>query len=188
MNKIFGYARVSTVDQSTDTQIEALEKYGCHKIFQEKISGLSVHRPQLDEMLSLLREGDTVVVSRFFRLGRSRDHLINLIGDFSNKGIIFKALDLGIDSSTPAGKMVIGIFAALSEYDREMILEKTKAGQLLAKSKGKHIGRPSGVNDVNFQKVRKGFEKGLSVAEIVNMTGVSISSVKRYRKQLGEGR
>ncbi|MBE9461937.1 recombinase family protein [Dyadobacter subterraneus] len=187
MNKVFGYARVSTVDQNTDTQIEALEKFGCDKIYQEKISGLSVKRPQLDEMMAILREGDTVVVSRFSRLGRSRDHLINLVGEFSKIGIIFKALDLGIDSSTPAGKMVIGIFAALSEYDREMILEKTKAGQLLAKAKGKHIGRPSGVNDVNFQKVKKGFEKGLSVTEIVNLTGVSISSVKRYRKQLGKG-
>ncbi|MPR36697.1 recombinase family protein [Salmonirosea aquatica] len=126
----------------------------------------------------------TVVVSRFFRLGRSRDHLINLVGDFAKKGIIFKALDLGIDFSTPAGKMVIGIFASLAEYDREMILEKTKAGQLLAKAKGKHIGRPGGVNEGNFLKVKRGFEKGLSVSEIVSLTGISISSVKRYRKQL----
>jgi DNA invertase Pin-like site-specific DNA recombinase len=102
MHKVFGYARVSTVDQSTDTQIEVLKKYGCDKIFQEKISGLSVQRPKLDEMLSVLRQGDTVVVSRFFRLGRSRDHLINLVGYFARKGIVFKALDLGIDSSTPA--------------------------------------------------------------------------------------
>jgi len=184
MNKVFGYARVSTVDQSTDTQIEALERYGCDKIFQEKISGLSVQRPKLDEMLSLLREGDTVVVSRFFRLGRSRDHLINLVGDFSRKGIVFKALDLGIDSSTPAGKMIIGIFSSLAEYDREMILEKTRAGQLLAKARGKHVGRPSGVNEINFLKVKRGFEKGLSVSEIVSLTGISISSVKRYRKNL----
>lgn len=184
MNKVFGYARVSTADQSTDTQIEALVKFGCDKIFQEKISGLSVQRPKLDEMLSILREGDTVVVSRFFRLGRSRDHLINLVGDFAKMGIVFKALDLGIDSSTPAGKMVIGIFASLAEYDREMILEKTKAGQVLAKAKGKHIGRPSGVNEGNFLKVKRGFEKGLSVSEIVSLTGISISSVKRYRKKI----
>lgn len=184
MNKVFGYARVSTVDQKTDTQIDALEKYGCDKIFQEKITGISVQRPELDMMLSLLREGDTVVVARFFRLGRSRDHLINLVGNFAKGGIVFKALDLGIDSSTPAGKMIIGIFASLAEYDREMILEKTKAGQMLAKAKGKHVGRPAGVNEVNFLKVKRGFEKGLSVSEIVSMTGISISSVKRYRKQL----
>lgn len=109
--------RVSTADQKTDTQIEDLQQYGCHLIFQEKISGLATQRPALDEMLSLLRAGDTFVVSRFSRLSRSRDYLINLIGDFASKGIIFKALDLGIDSSTPSGKLVIGIFAALTEYD-----------------------------------------------------------------------
>lgn len=188
MNQIFGYARVSTADQNTDTQIEALQKFGCHRIFQEKISGLAMQRPALDEMISMLREGDTVVVSRFSRLGRSRDHLINLIGDFASKGIIFKALDLGIDSSTAAGKLVIGIFAALAEYDREMILEKTRAGQLLAKAKGKHIGRPSGVNQENYTKVKKAMEKGLSVAEIVQLTGISISSVKRYKKVMAEHR
>ncbi|TDB64367.1 recombinase family protein [Arundinibacter roseus] len=184
MNQIFGYARVSTADQITDTQIDALQKFGCDRIFKEKISGLSVQRPALDEMLSLLREGDTVVVSRFNRLGRSRDHLISLIGEFSKRGIIFKALDLGIDSSTPSGKLVIGIFAALAEYDREMILEKTRAGQILAKAKGKHIGRPSGANQENYTKVKKAIDKGLSVIEIVQLTGISISSVKRYRKEI----
>ncbi|MPR37198.1 recombinase family protein [Salmonirosea aquatica] len=184
MKQTFGYARVSTADQNTDTQIDALQEYGCDRIFQEKISGLSVQRPALDKMLSLLRPGDTVVVSRFSRLGRSRDHLISLIGSFCQRGIIFKALDLGIDSATPSGKLVIGIFAALAEYDREMILEKTRAGQLLAKARGKHIGRPSGVNRENYTKVRKALEKGLSVNEIANLTGISLSSVKRYRKAM----
>lgn len=184
MNQTFGYARVSTADQNTDTQLDALQKFGCDRIFQEKISGLSVQRPALDEMLGLLRSGDTVVVSRFSRLGRSRDHLINLIGSFSERGVIFKALDLGIDSATPSGKLVIGIFAALAEYDREMILEKTRAGQLLAKAQGKHIGRRAGVNQENFQKVRAATQKGLSVLEIVNLTGISLSSVKRYRKTI----
>ncbi len=117
MNQVFGYARVSTAYQNTDTQMDALQKFGCHRIFQENISGMATHRPALDEMLSLLREGDTVVVSRFSRLGRSRDRLINLIGDFAHKGIIFNALDFGIDASTAAGKLVIGNFAALTEYD-----------------------------------------------------------------------
>ena len=130
MNQTFGYANVLTADQNTDTQLDTLQKFGCDRLFHEKISGLSVQRPALDEMLALLRSGDTVVVSRFTRLGRSRDHLINLIGSFTERGIIFKALDLGIDSAT----LVIGIFAALAEYDRKMILEKTRAGQLLAKA------------------------------------------------------
>jgi DNA invertase Pin-like site-specific DNA recombinase len=182
MNKVFGYARVSTIDQNLDTQLEVLEKAGCDEIFQDKISGMSTSRPALDELQSKLRPGDTVMVARFFRLGRSRDHLIKLVGDFSNRGIHFKALDLGVDSTTPAGKMVLQIFAALSEYDRESILEKTRAGQLLAAAKGKHIGRPKGINHDNFEKVKKAFERELSVSETVSLTGISISSVKRYRK------
>lgn len=184
MNKLFGYARVSTLDQNLDTQLDALQKAGCDEIFQDKITGISTSRPALDELLSKLRTDDTVMVARFFRLGRSRDHLINLLGEFARKGIHFKALDLGVDSSIPAGKLVLQIFAALAEYDRENILEKTRAGQLLAKSKGKHIGRPAGLDMEKFAKVKKALERGLSVAEIVGQTGISMSSVKRYRKQL----
>lgn len=96
------------------------------------------------------------MVARFFRLGRSRDHLIKLVGEFVSKGIHFKALDLGVDSTTSAGKMVLQIFAALSEYYRESILEKTRAGQLLAAAKGKYIGRPKGINNETF-KSKKSF-------------------------------
>ena len=184
MNKTFGYARVSTLDQSLDTQLDALQRAGCDEIFQDKITGMSTSRPALDDLQARLRIGDTVMVARFFRLGRSRDHLIHLLGEFSRKGIHFKALDLGVDSATPAGKLVLQIFAALAEYDRESLLEKTRAGQLLAAAKGKHIGRPSGVNAERLAKVRTAVERGLSVAETVSLTGISLSTVKRYRKQL----
>lgn len=117
MNQTFGYARVSTVDQNLDTQLEALQKHGCDRIFQDKISGTAHSRSALDELLSYVRGGDTVVVSRFNRLGRSRAHLIDLVDELVRKGINFKALDLGIDTSTPSGKLVIGIFSSLAEYD-----------------------------------------------------------------------
>jgi len=184
MNKTFGYARVSTLDQNLDTQLDALQRAGCDEIFQDKITGMSTSRPALDDLQTRLRIGDTVMVARFFRLGRSRDHLIHLLGEFSRKGIHFKALDLGVDSATPAGKLVLQIFAALAEYDRESLLEKTRAGQLLAAANGKHIGRPSGVNAEQLAKVRTAVERGLSVAETVSLTGISLSTVKRYRKQL----
>ena len=184
MNKVFGYARVSTLDQNLDTQLDALQRGGCDEIFQDKITGMSTSRPALDELQAKLRSGDTVMVARFFRLGRSRDHLIQLVSEFARKGIHFKALDLGVDSSTPAGKLVLQIFAALAEYDRESILEKTRAGQLLAAAKGKHIGRPKGLDADKFAKVKKAVERGLSVAETVSLTGISMSSVKRYRKQI----
>jgi len=133
MNKVFGYARVSTVDQNLDTQVEALKKAGCDEIFEDKASGMLTSRPALDDLQAKLRPGDTVMVARFFRLGRSRDHLIKLLAVFAREGIHFKALDIGVDSTTPAGKMVLQIFAALAEYDRESILEKTRAGQRLHK-------------------------------------------------------
>ena len=182
MNKAFGYARVSTVDQNLDTQLDILTKAGCERIFQDKITGMSLQRPALDELLGLLREGDTVLVARFFRLGRSRDHVIHLVNSFHQRGIHFKAL--GIDTTTPAGKFMLSIFTSLAEYDRESILEKTKAGQQLAAAQGKHIGRPKGLDVENLAKVRKALEKGLSVAETVDLTGISLSSVKRYRKHL----
>ncbi|RYE26866.1 MAG: recombinase family protein [Sphingobacteriaceae bacterium] len=184
MNKVFVYARVSTTDQNLDTQLGLLEKAGSDPIFQDKISGISTSQPSLDEMQAKLRKGDTVVLAKFFRLGRSRDHLISLISKFNRLGIHFKALDLGVDSTTSAGRMVLGIFSTLAEYDREIILEKTRAGQILAAAKGKHIGRPKGINTEQFGKVKKAMERGLSVNETVNLTGISISSVKRYRKQL----
>jgi DNA invertase Pin-like site-specific DNA recombinase len=184
MNKVFGYARVSTADQNLDTQIDALTKAGCEQIFQEKITGISTSRPALDEMLSLLRPGDTVIVARFFRLGRNRDHLITLVSALTQQGVIFKALDLGIDTGSISGKLVINLFAALAEYDRESILEKTRAGQLLARQKGKHCGRPAGINEENFKKVKMAYEKGFSVAETVELTKISESTVKRYRKRI----
>jgi DNA invertase Pin-like site-specific DNA recombinase len=172
------------LDQNLDTQLDALQRAGCDEIFQDKITGMSTSRPALDDLQARLRIGDTVMVARFFRLGRSRDHLIHLLGEFSRKGIHFKALDLGVDSATPAGKLVLQIFAALAEYDRESLLEKTRAGQLLAAAKGKHIGRPKGVDSEKLAKVRTAVERGLSVAETVSLTGISLSTVKRYRKQL----
>ncbi|MBO0950887.1 recombinase family protein [Fibrella forsythiae] len=185
MNHVFGYARVSTTDQNLDTQIDALERAGCHEIFQDKITGVSTSRPALDRMLAKLRPGDTVMVARFTRLGRSRDHLITLMRDFVQKGIRFQALDLGVDSSTPAGKLVLDIFAALAEYDRESINERTRAGRELAKEKGTHMGRPAGVDQVKLGKVRKAMQAGLSIAEIVSLTEISETTVKRYRKLIG---
>ena len=143
---------------------------------------MATTRPALDQLLAKVRKGDTVIVARFFRLGRNRDHVITLVNDFAQKGITFQALDVGIDTHTPAGKLILSIFASLAEYDREAILEKTRAGQLLAKAKRKHMGRPGGVHQENFIKVKKALEKGFSMAEIVNLTGISLSSVKRYRK------
>jgi DNA invertase Pin-like site-specific DNA recombinase len=189
MNKLFGYARVSTLDQNLDTQLDALQKAGCDDIFQDKITGVSTSRPALDTLLAQLRPGDTVMVARFFRLGRSRDHLIacwtSLPGKvFTSRHwtwvliVVHQPVNWFCRSLPPWLNMMA------PATRRESILEKTRAGQLLAKAKGKHIGRPAGLDAEKFAKVKKALERGLSVAEIVSLRGISISSVKRYRKQI----
>ena len=184
MNYTYGYARVSTKDQNLATQLDTLTAAGCDKIFTEKISGASTARPQLENLLAILRPGDTVMVSRFTRLGRNSRHLLELIEHFTNNGVFFRALDLDMDTRTPTGKLIAGIFAQLAEYQREEILEKTSHGRQLAVERGQHMGRRAGRDTEKLAKVQKALEKGLSVQEVVEVTGVSLASVKRYRKAL----
>jgi DNA invertase Pin-like site-specific DNA recombinase len=183
MQHTFGYARVSASDQNLDTQVEDLTRAGCTRIFQEKVSGTRTRSLALDELLAAVREGD-VVVNRLARLGRNTVHTIQLVEEFNRRGVHFQALDLGIDSRTPAGKMIIGVFSSFNQYERENNREKSLAGIELAKQQGKHLGRPAGRDAEKLAKVAKAFEKGLSVAEIVTLTGISRASVKRYRQEL----
>jgi DNA invertase Pin-like site-specific DNA recombinase len=180
----FGYARVSARDQSLDTQLEQLRAAQVDKIFQEKISGTTTSRPQLDQLLATLRDGDTVTVARLNRLGRNSAHIMQLVADFNTRGVRFVALDLGIDTATPAGRLVLGIFAALAEYDRETIRERATDGIALAKQQGKHLGRRAGADADKLAKVKACLAAGMSVHQTVSATGVSESSVKRYRRQL----
>ena len=180
----FGYARVSAKDQNLDTQLEQLQAAGVERVFQEKISGATTQRPQLDQLLSGLRAGDTVTVARLNRLGRNSSHIMQLVADFNARDVRFVALDLGIDTATPAGRLVLGIFAALAEYDRESIRERAAAGTALAKAQGKHLGRRAGADAEKLAKVKTCLEAGMSVHQVVVATGVSETSVKRYRRQI----
>lgn len=186
----YGYARVSAADQNLDTQLEDLTRVGCTRIFQEKVSGTRTRSHALDELLAAVREGDTVIVNRLARLGRNTVHTIQLVEEFNRRGVHFRALDLGIDSRTPAGKMIIGVFSSFNQYERENNRQKSLAGIALAKQQGKHLGRPAGRDAekvAKVAKVAKALEKGLSVAEIVTLTGISRASVKRYRQELANG-
>lgn len=184
MQHIFGYARVSSTDQNLATQVEDLTTAGCTRIFKEKVTGTRTSSPALTELLEAVREGDVIVVNRLARLGRNTVHTIQLVEEFNRRGIHFRALDLGIDSRTPAGKMIIGVFSSFNQYERENNREKSLAGIDLAKQQGKHMGRPAGRDAEKLTKVAKALEKGLSVAEIVTLTGISRASVKRYRQEL----
>lgn len=179
---LFGYARVSSRDQNLGVQIDTLTKAGCDRIFEEKISGAVTDRPELNKLSALLRPGDIVVVTHLDRLGRDSNHMMALVSHWRQQGVHFRSLDLGIDTNTLAGELVLKIFAALSEYNRGLIKEKQRDGQALAKAQGKHTGRPAGVNLTQLGKVKTAMQAGMGVADIVKLTGISMTTVKRYRK------
>lgn len=144
---LIGYARVSTQDQNLDLQKDALIKGGCQKIYEDIASGAKSSRTGLDEALTYLREGDTLVVWKLDRLGRSLKHLIEVVTSLHEKGIGFKSLQENIDTTTPGGKLVFHVFGALAEFEREIIRERTKAGLTAARARGRKGGRPKVMDD-----------------------------------------
>lgn len=180
-----GYARVSTNNQNLDTQLEILKAEGVEKIFQEKVSGTSMNRPELQKMLEMLRVGDVVVVSALSRLSRKTLDNLELISKFQEKGASFKCLDFSaLDTTTDSGKMFFTIYAAIKQYERDDIVTRTRYGQKLAKANGKHVGRSAGLNPETLEKINSLLSKGFSISEIVKLTGISKSTVIRYRKEI----
>ena len=145
---LVGYARVSTMDQNPQLQIEALEKAGCKKIFTEKVSGADKNRPQLQEALKYMREGeDTLVIWRLSRLARSLTQIINTVRDLEERKIGLKILAQNIDTSTPEGRLFFHMNAAFDQFQREIIVENTKAGIKIARNNGRVGGRPTVMSD-----------------------------------------
>src|SRR5947209_5751862 len=138
---LIGYARVSTTDQTLDLQRDALENIGCSKIFTDTISGAKAERPGLTDALAYVRAGDTLVVWRLDRLGRSLKHLIDTITDLNNRKIGFKSIQENIDTSTSGGKLIFHMFGALAEFERDIIRERTNAGLQAARTRGRKGGR-----------------------------------------------
>src|SRR5690606_23137418 len=190
MRKIMkiGYARVSTKDQNLDLQIEALQKAGCEKIFEEKISGSIKNRPELDKMIEQFRSGDELYVWRLDRLGRSLKHIIDLVLALSEKGIIIKGLADGVDTSTINGRLFLNLMASLAEYERELIRERTKAGLQSARARGRLGGRPKGFSKETISKlllmrsVYRNAKK--SPEEIYTALGLTRATFYRYAKIL----
>ncbi|AUQ50914.1 putative integrases/recombinase [Phaeobacter inhibens] len=141
--KKIGYVRVSDTDQTEDLQVDALKLAGCDVIYGDHgVSGAITVRKGLDEMLTSLETGDTLVVWKLDRLGRSTIHLLQLLDDLRRRGVDFQAITQGIDTTTSVGRMLYGQLAVFAEFEREQIRERTKAGMAAAKARGKHIGRP----------------------------------------------
>jgi DNA invertase Pin-like site-specific DNA recombinase len=138
-----GYVRVSDKDQSEDLQIDALKANGCDVIYGDHgVSGCITERRGLDDMLASLMKGDTLVVWKLDRLGRSTIHLLQLLSDLRDRGVDFQAITQGIDTTTAVGRMLYGQLAVFAEYERSLISERTKAGMAAAKARGVHVGRP----------------------------------------------
>ena len=147
-----GYARVSTQDQSPSLQIDALEAAGCEEIFQEKVSSRKAERPELEACIRMLRKGDALVVWRLDRLGRSLQELVNIISGLEEKGIAFQSLTESIDTNSAAGRLVYHLFGALAEFERNLIVERTKAGLVAARARGRKGGRPPKMTKADVRK------------------------------------
>jgi DNA invertase Pin-like site-specific DNA recombinase len=181
MGDHLGYARVSTEEQNADLQHDALKATGCVKVFTDRASGSLDRRPQLDRLLDQLRPGDTVVVWRLDRLGRSLKHLIQLIEDLAEKGVGFKSLTEGMDTTTSGGKLVFSIFGALAGFERSLIRERTVAGLAAARARGRVGGRPPVMTAEKIKVARQLYDaQELTVEEIAKTIGVSRKTVYRH--------
>jgi DNA invertase Pin-like site-specific DNA recombinase len=178
---LIGYARVSTDEQNLDLQLSALKNAGCEQTYTDKVSGTKANRPGLTEALSHLREGDTLVVWRLDRLGRSLRHLIDTVTDLQERGIEFKSITEAIDTRTSGGKLVFHIFGALAEFEREIIRERTKAGLSAARARGKNGGRLKALTDKQVEMLRQlAADRNRSVQEICKTLGISRRTFYRY--------
>src|SRR5919202_3395490 len=170
---LIGYARVSTDEQNLDLQLSALKAAGCEQIYTDKVSGTKATRPGLEEAFSHLRSGDTFVVWRLDRLGRSLRHLIDTVTDLQSKGIEFKSITESIDTTTSGGKLVFHIFGALAEFEREIIRERTKAGLSAARARGKNGGPKHKLTAKQVAIARQLWASHTPVKEICQHLGIS---------------
>ena len=162
---LIGYARVSTAEQDTALQTDALNKAGCERIFEDTVSGSKTERPGLTASLEYLRDGDVLVVWRLDRLGRSLPHLIEIISALESHGVGFRSLTESIDTTTPGGRLIFHVFGALGQFERDLIRDRTKAGLAAAAARGRKGGRKPVITAEKLQKAREHMANGLNVRE-----------------------
>jgi DNA invertase Pin-like site-specific DNA recombinase len=177
---LVGYARVSTADQSLNIQTDALAQAGCIRVFTDTASGAVADRPQLAAALDYVREGDTLVVWRLDRLGRSVRHLIDTVMLLQERVVGFRSLQEAIDTTTSGGRLVFHVFCALAEFERELVKERTKAGLVAARARGRVGGRKPVLTPKQIQVARQMYDAQTStVSEIAAVLGVSRATVYR---------
>ncbi|HTJ52557.1 MAG TPA: recombinase family protein [Cyclobacteriaceae bacterium] len=176
-----GYARVSTQDQNLGRQVSDLQKYGCEIIFTEKITGTKASRPELDKMIATLKEGDTVVIHKLDRLGRSLQHLISLVNNFKEKQVDLISLNDNFNTTTSQGKLIFNIMASIAEFERDLISERTISGLAYVKSQGRKLGRRFTDAD-KLSQVEELRSNGARISEIIKQTGLSRSTIDKHLK------
>ena len=171
---LIGYARVSTQEQNLDLQRDALNAAGCERLFADTASGAKAERPGLTAALEHCRAGDTLVVWKLDRLGRSLPHLVETVRELLDLGVGFKSLQEAIDTTTSGGKLIFHLFASLAEFERDIIRERTNAGLASARARGRIGGRPAGV-DEKKQKAALALKanSAYSIREICEIVGIS---------------
>ncbi len=177
---LIGYTRVSTQDQNLDLQIDALIKAGCKKVLDDKVSGSRAERPGLAKALEMLREGDTLVVWKLDRLGRSVKNLVNLVGELHKQGVQFKSLTDAIDTGTPSGRFFFHVMASLAEMERELTIERTRAGLEVARQLGRKGGRKRQMTDSKIASAKKLLTSGVPPRDVARNLGVSIPTLYRW--------
>ena len=177
---LIGYARVSTVEQNLDLQRDALKQAGCEEIIEDTKSGSQRDRPGLNRALDKLRSGDTLVVWKLDRLGRSVKDLVELVGDLEKKGIHFRSVTDTIDTSTSAGRFFFHVMASLAQMERELLIERTRAGLESARAQGRVGGRKRVMTPSKLEAARKLLDSGTTHREVAASLGVSVPTLYRW--------
>lgn len=177
---LIGYARVSTQDQNLELQREALTKAGCERIFEDRASGSRTDREGLARAMDMLRSGDTLVVWKLDRLGRSVKQLVDLVGELQQRGVQFKSLTDAIDTSTPSGRFFFHVMASLAEMERELIVERTRAGLEAARKLGRKGGRRPKMTAGKIESARRLLKTGMPAKDVARSLGVSVPTLYRW--------
>ncbi len=181
-----GYARVSTGLQNLNLQEDRLNAYGCEKIFSDHISGSKSKRPGLDKAIEFARSGDMIVVWRLDRLGRNMEDLITLVNELNERGVKFHSLEENItmDKSSSTGQLLFHLFAAFAEFERNLILERSSAGRIAARARGRYGGRPEKLNQKDLNLLKTLYDNGTPIKTIAEQWQVSRTTIYRYLNKL----
>ena len=181
-----GYARVSTGLQNLNLQEDRLNAYGCEKIFSDHISGSKSKRPGLDKAIEFARAGDTIVVWRLDRLGRNMEDLITLVNELNERGVSFHSLEENItmDKSSSTGQLLFHLFAAFAEFERNLILERSSAGRIAARARGRYGGRPEKLNNKDLKLLKTLYDNGTPIKTIAEQWQVSRTTIYRYLNKI----